>query len=227
MNQVLNTYGILIARYLIRATICAFVFSLVIATQPHYSYNLLSSHLLTGMSAALVLNGSWAFIELFKPSVEPIWGYYSSLATGLPLLGFVLHYVMQFLLYTLAFSLCTIGINYITNSGKHRVGIAGVGAIIISLTTTGMQYLETIPYWIISSIVLGLLLTAIWYLMFRFSYASIPVALALSFSLSIAQEMAFNLIPYVLPVGLLTIIILLGLSYYWLILCRRYQHVQS
>ncbi len=227
MNQVLNTYGILIARYLIRATICAFVFSLVIATRPQYRFKLPASSMLTGIAAGLVLHGSWSVIELFKPSVAPLWGYYNAMGTTLPLLGFTLHYIMQFLIYTLALSLCVIGLNYITDTGQRRLGVAGVSCVIMSLTMTGMQSLETVPYWIISSIVLGIIMVAVWYFMLRFAYATVPLAIAISFSLSIAQQMVFNLLPHVWLTGLLAILTILGLAVYWFILCTRHQHVPS
>ena len=227
MNQVLNTYGILIARYLIRATICAFIFSLVIATRPRYGLKLPVNSMLVGIAAGLALHGSWAIIELFKPSIEPLWGYYNAMGATLPLAGFALHYIMEFLIYSLALSLCVIGLNYITDNGHRRLGIAGALCIIISLTMTGMQSLETVPYWIISSVALGSIMVSVWYFMLRFAYATVALAIAISFSLSIAQQMAFNLIPHVWIAGLLTIITILGISVYWFILCTRHQHAPN
>ncbi len=225
MNQLLNTYGLLIARYVIRATICAFVFSFVIAWRPRYRLSMPASSILVGIAAGLLFHGSWSIIELLKPSTQPLWGYYEALGTMLPTLGFALHYVTEFLLYTLGLSMCALGLNHITNTGQQKRGIAGMLAVVIALTMTGMQSLESLPYWMVSSALLGSIMFAIWYFFIRYAYAAIPIAIAISFSLSIAQQMIFNLMPHVWFSGILTIILLLAIALYWYIVCTRHQDV--
>lgn len=226
INQLFTTYALTIARYIVRASILASVCSFMIAYQPKYRYSTSCDILYAGISSGLLLHGLWALHTWYKPSIKPLWAYYDAIDTCYPMLGFVLHYLIQWTFYTLALSLCAIGFSYLAQCNKARnIFAILLLSIIICFTMIGMQSFETLSYWLLSSALLGISMALIWYTILQFAYAGIAAAVATSFILSIIQQMMFHDIAHVWLSGLLSIVLILGLSYCWFMICIRHdQH---
>lgn len=223
INQLLKTYLVVIQRYLLRAFVFAFTFSLIIAYRPGYNYKSAYENIATGMSAGIIIQAIASIIELYRPSIEPVWAGYKGAGTLSPMLGFILYYLPEYFTYAIGLTLCLIIINYITDYGKRYFALALLGSIIACLTMTGMQSFEIPLYWIISSLILGTAVTIVWYLLLRFSYTAIFFAVATGFALNITQQMMFNVIPNNWLAGGATIVIIFYVAFHLSKLSMRYQ----
>jgi hypothetical protein len=205
-NQLFMTFSVLILQFLMHAAVFAFVLSLIIDLPQRFVYKKWMSTLCIGMSAGLLLSGSWAIIALMKPSIEPIWGFYNTLGTWSNTIGYANAHLLKFIQYTLAYCLGIITLNYVTNHGKKHLAIAFGLCIIASLCLNGIDSLEIISYWLSSGICYGIVLMLIWYMLLRFSVPSIPFAIATMFSLNILQQMIFDLLPNMWITGIISIV---------------------
>ena len=206
VQQAFMQMGMLSLQFLMRAAIFAFVLSLIIHIKQKFAYKKNENILLIGLTGGLLLSGSWSLIKLFDPSVEPLWGFYNTLGTWLPWLGYVNSLVLKYLQYTLAFIVGAVALNHITNFGKQRLTLATTLCILASLCMHGSTNLDVISYWLSSSIVFGIVLFAVWYTLLRYSIASIPFVFAATFSLQILQQIMFDVLPHMLLAGILTIL---------------------
>ncbi|MEX0848875.1 MAG: type II CAAX endopeptidase family protein [Candidatus Dependentiae bacterium] len=205
-NQLFMTFSVLMLQFLMRAAVFAFVLSLIIDLPQRFVYKKWLSTLSIGVSAGLLLSGSWALIELMQPSIEPLWGFYNTLGTWSNAIGYTNAHLLKFIQYTLAYCLGIITLNYITHHGKKHLAIAFGLCIIASLCLNGIDSLEIISYWLSSSICYGIVLMLIWYILLRFSLPSVPFAIATMFSLNILQQMIFDLLPNMWITGTISIV---------------------
>lgn len=222
LNQLLSTYGILIIRYIIRATVFGSVLGVSLAYKERYRYASTKQTIVTGVTTGVMLHALLAMLELLKPSVEPLRASLRGIAQFLPMLAYITSYLLEYVSYALAFTLLAIFINRITNYGTKRLLIALGVCVCISLTTLGMQSLEVVWFWFMSSIILAICMFVLWYYIIRFSYEAIIITVATTFCLSITQQMMFNVIAHNYSINIITILCIIGLAAYWLHIHRKY-----
>lgn len=216
-NQLFSTYSLLLARYLIRIVIYAFVLSLTLAYKERYRLTSRITTIIIGIIAGTILQGAWAVIAHFQPSLGPVWATYYGRASLSQLLGFAAYYISDFINYALALTLCALLINYLTDYGKQRLIPAYIACILICLVMTGIQSLEQITFWVLSGIALATVLYIVWYYLLRYCYAAIVVAIATSFCLSITQQMLFNVISHSVVCAIVSSTSIATLTYIWII----------
>lgn len=218
LNQFFSTYSLVAARYLIRSVIYAFVFSLTIAYKERYALFSRLYIVIAGITAGIIIQGSWSLISFFKPSLQPLGATYYARASLSPILGFTAYYVSDFITYLLALTLCTLLINYITDHGKKLLVLAYTTCILICLSMTGIQSIEHITFWIVSSITLATVIFVLWYYLFIYCYPAVAIALATSYSFSIIQQMIFNVIAHSFIASIVSIASIASMTYAWLII---------
>ncbi len=216
-NQLLNSYSMIIARYFIRITIYAFILSLTLAYKARYRLASRITTIITGIASGFIIQAAWSVISLAKPSLGPLWAVYYGRASVSPLLGFTAYYISDFINYTLGLTLCVLLINYVTDYGTKRLAAAFAACILICLCMTGIQSLEQITFWIVSSIALATVLFVVWYCLLRYCYAATIIAVATSFCLSIIQQMFFDVISHNIAAALVSIATIVALTYMWII----------
>lgn len=207
-SQAFQTYGMLIVQHLLLALVFASMLSIILQTKQRSMYDTRTS-LALGLIAGMCIVAGWCIIGYFKPTVAPLWGYYSALGTSSPLLGFIYSHIIKYLQYTALFTFGVVILNYITHVGHRYVAGAAILCTFAGLVFSGYESIDVIYFWLISGIALGLLFFALWYYFVRFSVDSVPVVVAVAVSFALFQQMLFNVFPYVYIVGTLCIILIL------------------
>jgi len=220
-EQIFRTYSLLIFQYLLRCGIFAFVTSLILSMVPQKSYRTGSSLLLCGGAAGIVQQAGVASVQWLFPSSAPLWADYLFMSGWSVALSFIIHYLMHFFVYTMAFSLGAIALNYVTAYGTKKHVMALCICISAGLAMLGIQHIEFVWHWIASGSILGILLYALWWYCMRYSVASVAIMQATALSLVIIQQIAFDRIAHVMPIGLLTIISILSVAYGWFYYQKR------
>ena len=211
-NQVFKTYAMLMLQFLLQAIVFSGLLSLMLQAKQRYTYASLKTSLAVGTVSGLVLAAAWTALAYFKPSIAPLWGYYNTLGTAFPYLGFINTHVLKYLQYTAVFAFGSLILNYITDCGKKFLACAVALCIIGGLTFAGFESIELISFWLISGTVFGALIFLLWYYLLRFSVETVPVTLAICFSLAILQQMFFNVLPGIIGTGIICIACIIALA---------------
>lgn len=213
-QQAFQKFGILTLQFMMRTALFAFVLSLIIHLKQKYTYKKETCVILIGICSGLLLSSVWTCIELFAPSIEPIWASYETLGTSWPFIALINAMLLKYLTFTLAFIMGAIALNSITDHGKKRLSIATGLCIIASLCLHGMENIEVISYWLSSGIIFGIALVLIWYALLRYAVTSIPFVLATIFCLKVIQQISFNVLPYIVIAGTLAITAIFATAWY-------------
>jgi membrane protease YdiL (CAAX protease family) len=175
----------------------------------------ISKALLWGLSFGVFAAGLLALIGFLAPSLRPLWGSYGAAGTYLPLLEVGLDPVGGFIMQTTLLLFIFAAVDHSTNSWSQRKALFSALFIVLGLIFAGARSVETIPFWLASGLVMGVILLGAYLFVFRFHLALVPLAMGVMTVLGVLKQGIYQSIPAALP-GALIAIALIGLfAFYW------------
>lgn len=219
MNQVFQTYGILVIQFLLQALLFAVLLSLTLYIKPRYVYRNIYDYRLIGILTGVIITTAYCIAGYFKPDITPLWGMYNPLGTALPAIGFINAQILKYLQYLAIFTFGNTVLNYLTDSGTKRQFLAVCLCLLAGWSYTGYEGIESLM-WIFEGFIFGLSIFVAWRYLLRFSQCTLAYTLATAITLSIVQQMIFNIIPSILITGIISIISLFVVAH---IFCEYYE----
>jgi len=167
-----------------------------------------------GSSIGLFLAGVFAIVRIINPLNMPLWPSYDTLASSISLLAAGITTIMNYIQLTTFFSLLSILIDHRTQHKKRHHLFYMILTILCSMTMINLS-LDTLPTWVMTGIILGLIFMGLYRLIIRNNYALISLATG-SFSLMpIIQQAFFNAYPGAISEAILNACSLIVVSYLW------------
>lgn len=174
-----------------------------------------SQGVLVGISVGAILAGLGALVNQFAPNLSPIWADYEAAQTYLPLLGVVITPLVQFILIAAIFSLIFIVTDRVTNAWTQKKIFAVALLLLLGLITSAMGSILSIPFWLLSGLVMGIIYLLIYLFIFRYQLALIPIAFGVMIMFGELRQGIMNAFPAALPGAILAVIVVAVFSYYW------------
>lgn len=224
MHQLFKSYVSQSMYFLFQVLVFAALLSLIISTPRKFQGDSLISSMITGICTGIVACCTWSCLQFFMPSVAPLWGYYGSLGTQFPYLGFILVKVLTYLQYAAILTFGAMLLNYITHYGARYLAVGLILCILAGLCFAGFDAVETVSSWALTGSGFGIMFFVLWYAILHFTVEAIPIAVATCFTFAILQQIFFDVLPVILPISVISII---GIGAIALLLARsmREQHV--
>ena len=171
--------------------------------------------IIIGICMGIFIAGLSAVLDRFTPSFAPFWADYSAAGSYLPFLGLTLDTLFQYIFITSVLLLIYTGIDRFTKGWTQKNIVAILAMLVIGMGVAGIFSVESIPFWLVSGLLSGVVLIILYMLGFRYHLSFIPFASLAVIWLSVIKEMVFNAYPGVI-VGAVVAINLVGiLAVYW------------
>lgn len=168
-----------------------------------------------GICMGLFIAGIRSTVDRFAPSLAPFWADYSSAGGYLPFLGFMLDILFQYIFMTSVLFLIYMALDRLTNGWSKKYLSAVVMMLVLGLGIVGIYSIESIPFWLVSGLVSGIVLIIVYILGFRYQLLFIPFASLAVIWLNIVRDMVFNAYTGVILGGGLAICLVGILAIYW------------
>jgi len=170
---------------------------------------------LLGVSVGTILAGLEALLNQFAPNLSPIWANYEAVQTYIPFLRAGLTPLVQFILIATIFSLIFVVTDRVTTAWTKKKVYAVILLLLLGLITTAVDSILSIPFWLLSGLLMGIVFLLTYLFIFRYALALIPIAFAVMVMLGELRQGVMNAFPAALPGAILAIIIVGVFSYYW------------
>ncbi|MCF7884852.1 MAG: CPBP family intramembrane metalloprotease [Candidatus Marinimicrobia bacterium] len=210
MMTVLPVIGILLM-----AAAVALINGLIKVWKPEQKNNLEPVAILSGFFTGFLIAGIGALLEyILGPNLNPLWADYAALNSYLPFLATGLNPIQSFIINsTLLILIFTAISRFTVNWTKRRLLFAFIILVVI-LVVKGLN-LETIPFWIISGLVVGVIYLVIYIVFVRYRLDLIPLIVGGSTILHIMQQLVFNAYPTAIIGNLIAILLITLIAIYW------------
>ncbi|MFN8007294.1 MAG: CPBP family intramembrane glutamic endopeptidase [Terriglobia bacterium] len=160
-----------------------------------------------GVCLALAVTGLIAILNRFiEPSLAPRFASYSQWSTYVPIVDGALaavHLVINSLAMILFYFVTA---DRLTSCGIRRKLLGFVIFLVLGLSLAGLQDLETVSYWAMAGIFMGLCLWGGYLLVARFGLICLVYSVGTIFALSTVIQMAYHAFPHAIPAGIIQII---------------------
>ncbi len=204
------------------AMIAALAFRWIVGENTEQESNSGKSILWIGFGTGALWAGFQSIIILLKPSLSPEWttlGLYHS-ASALPFLGSAIMFE-SFIKETIFMLFVFSALHFLTKGWQQRKMIMGLAFILMFLCVNVGQTYTTIGYWLVYGISLPVILLMIYVWILRSNMVVIPVVLSVPFLLNRITTMIEYPHPVGIQIGVLTFILVVWFSIYWMKMLRK------
>jgi membrane protease YdiL (CAAX protease family) len=169
----------------------------------------------TALALGCAAAGMFALIGSLKPSLSPFWADYSAAATYLPVVSAGFGPVTGLIIRTVLLLLLVAGTNRFTKNWTRLQSVFAVAWLLIGIVFVGSAGIETVSSWLISGILAGAILLVVYYFVFRFDLALVPMTIAVLSIFSQVKHIALDAYPAAFSSALLAIVLLGLTAFFW------------
>jgi hypothetical protein len=215
VNQALTTAGI----FLLKTLFLAFGTALMISLTQQWRMK--GSNISLSRSAAY--SAGWAFMLAGVLSLAarwtgfsmPAWPDFQALSATVPIVDAgvspLMDYIRQAALLVFFFAI----MDKFSGRWTKRRGLSAAAILLMGFVFSTYGFSDTLRLWLVSGAVFGAALLFAYIYMFRVNISIVPVALACLIILSRIRLMVFDAFPNAAYGGLISILLILGLSFLW------------
>ncbi len=213
--QIFAIFGARVIKLLIHAGIISAL--LIAITNLKYRYTLKHTphKNLYALGLGTMIAGLLSYLEFLKPSLKPHWANYDALNSLAPTTTVMINALFVLFIMGTALSMLYALIDYITNTGNRNFIIGALCMILFSLCATAQNPIFDISYWLFSGILIGLIITAAYYLLLRFDRALIPLVILPLIIADNIQQAVLNAFTESIPMHLLAATYCILAAYFW------------
>jgi len=168
-----------------------------------------------GFGLGMLIAGISSIVStLFEPSLEPLWANYAALSNYVPLLKDGFSPISGYILGTTLLLVIITAIDRFTIGWTKRRIIFAVLIVLMGFMVAGNSA-DSIPFFLISGLISGVIYLLAYVFVFRFNLSLIPLALGAGAIFDILRKGIMNAYPSAVPGAVLAIILIGIVSIYW------------
>ncbi|MCA9742141.1 CPBP family intramembrane metalloprotease [candidate division KSB1 bacterium] len=167
------------------------------------------------ITVGVMIAGLFAVFASIKPATAPIWPDYSAAGAFVPLLPISLGPLSGFITRTAILLLVFVGLNRLTQNGTKNLSFLVAIFLLVGLVFSGTTGIATIGSWLISGMLIGLALWAVYHFVLRFEPAMIPIAVATLAVFAQFKGIAHNAVPGAIVGAVLAIFLICTSAFLW------------
>jgi hypothetical protein len=156
-----------------------------------------------------------ALAGFLAPSLRPYWAQYTAAGNYLPLLDASLDPVGRFIMQTALLLLVVVAVDRFTNGWTRKRELFSVLVILLGMILAGARSVETLPVWLLSGLLTGVLLLLAYIFVLRFNLALVPLAVSVMILLGEVKQGMAQPIPAALPGAAIAIVLTVLFAFYW------------
>lgn len=164
----------------------------------------------------LLFAGLNTFVLSTQSSTQPTWAFYGPLTTYIPGLAIITHTLSQYSMLTAFVLLLMILANMLTPRNSSRAYLVLPLCVIAVAGLLGINGIPVIMTWVLQSWSMGIVLYLAWLQLIRYEIALVPLMTGFFYSTQLVQQLFFVAYNQAVVGTMGAIIIVLALSYYWL-----------
>ena len=169
----------------------------------------------SAVSVAIILAGITAYIEFYKPSLQPLWPTFVHLESYFPLIGLVLSHALRYIIITSFALLFAIALDYIQNNWRLQAIIIPILFIIPSLAIYGMYGLDSIIFWLIGGTTIGLISLFAYKFFITLDISTIPLIIATLKVFKQTQQAIFKAYHNIIFISIISSIVIIIIAIFW------------
>lgn len=169
---------------------------------------------LKAIGLGFLLVGLQSLLTNFEIKTSPLIGDYSAAGSLFPALSMGLNNIQAYVGTTGFLLILYFALDQFTGKWTKSKLLFG-GLTILTGILLQASGLENYVYWIVSGILVGLILLLVYILFLRYHFNWIPLIAAVFVISGITKEILMNTIPSVLTGGILGILLIAGISWWW------------
>jgi hypothetical protein len=173
------------------------------------------SSLAVGVALGTLISGLGALAATLGPSVEPVTANFQGLSAAVPVLAAGVGPAAGFIIGTALALLLFATVDRFTAGWSRRKALFLPLFLVMGWVMAGSQGVETIPLWLGAGTLTGVVLWALYTLVLRFDWTTIPVLMATSMALDLLREGQYRAYPGALIGALIAVVIVVLLAWYW------------
>lgn len=194
-NQLLTQLGIMLITGLFKIGLLSMLIATLAGNVKFaHAYNPLRSTI-WGISAGLFVAGILSMLEKLKPALEPLWANYNALPFYMPLINVLTSSIMAYIIFVCLIMLVFIALDHITTYGQRNTAISIIFCLLAGICLQGAQEIIDVPFWLMSGMVIGMIICALYYVLGRYTNTFIPSMAGTILILQLAQQAAFDAYP--------------------------------
>jgi len=171
--------------------------------------------LLYGICAGTCATGVYALLHKLAPSWGPVWANYAQLPAYIPCIGIIIESLSLYINITMLILLLYIIMDHICKTWSDNKKISIPVCITFGILTTNVAEIESILFWLLSGVVVGLMLWAIYHVIAHYDRCVIPIAVGIFIIGQLIQQALFNAYPTAFLGNILACVCILAVSYLW------------
>ncbi|MDZ7292926.1 MAG: CPBP family intramembrane metalloprotease [candidate division KSB1 bacterium] len=168
-----------------------------------------------GLALGVFAAGLFAAIAFFAPSLQPHWVKYGAAGNYWPLVEAALDPPGRLILQTTLLLLVFAAVDQFTAGWSRKRVLFSILVILLGLVFTGSRSVETLPFWLISGLLTGVVLLLAHVFVLRNNLALVPVAVSAMIVLSEVKQGLAQPVPAALPGAMIGIILTVLFAVYW------------
>jgi len=177
-----------------------------------------------GASLGAAAAGVTALVRSLTAESEPIWADYQAASAQFPLLSDSLGPISSLILNTAVLLLVIGTADRLSEQWSCKKATAAALLIFAGIVFAGTGSISSIPYWIISGVVTGVVILLLYVYVLRFDWAIVPAGITAVMLLGQVKTIALQPYPSAVPGGILAIVLLSFAGILW---CRILGNVTS
>ena len=174
-----------------------------------------SSTSFLGILAGFAGAGLIVLAEAAGPSLSPNWANYVPAGTAVPFLAVGLNAVSRFLAQSIVLFFLVLLVNRISAQGSRRRPLTFLLLILFGFALAGSSGIPDLPAWLILGLGFAAALSATYWFLLRFAPAASLGAVAALAVLRECRQMIQDAFPTVIAASIVSIVIVLALTYFW------------
>ncbi|MFH1762392.1 MAG: hypothetical protein ABIA63_14940, partial [bacterium] len=168
-----------------------------------------------GFSIGIIIQGIFSILEKFKPSLRPLWADFNGAGGFFPLLGAPLNSVSYYIILSATALFVFSAVNHFTKARTGNKILFSLLLILLGIISVGIKNIDSLYFWLITGAVFGITLLLLYNTVLKINLSVIPCAAGSFLILDQIKQVIFNAYPAVIPGVVITIIIIMILSFYW------------
>jgi hypothetical protein len=168
-----------------------------------------------GFALGFSLAGLLALTSFLAPSLQPQWARYDAAGNYLPLLDASLDPVGRFIMQTALLLLVVVAVDRFTNGWTRKRELFSALVILLGMILAGARSVETLPVWLLSGLLTGVLLLLAYIFVLRFNLTLVPLAVSVMILLGEVKQGIAQPIPAALPGAIIAIVLTALFALYW------------
>ena len=137
---------------------------------------------LVGIFIGMLIMGTKALVNFFQPSLQPLWPEYKILASYFPSIATISNYLFNYILFTsIALVLATAAHTVFGKLKKRTLGLYIILPILFIISATaiiGIHKIDSIPFWLISSAIMGIVIYISYATVIHLDISIVPIITA-------------------------------------------------